>query len=90
VLCYKPDVFVGAVGGVNVLHNNVPKGPFDGRGREKGVYPRGSHVGLRIGVKLFGNPVLGQRLVDGDIWTIFDPGDDRLTRLTGQWNSPEA
>ena len=83
-LCHKPDIFICAVGGLNVLHNNVPESPFNGRGREKSVHPRDSHVGLKIGIqKLFGNPVLGQRFADGDIRTIFDPGDDTLSRLTG-------
>jgi len=92
-MCHNRDVFLGAVGGVNVLHNNVPDGqgesPGSGGTREKSVDSRDPHAGLRLGVEPPRGPVLGQRLVDGDTRAMFDPGDDRLSWLTGQGNSPE-
>ncbi len=41
-------------------------------------------------VKSLGSPVLCQSLGDGNVWTVLDPGDDRLRRLIEEHGSADS
>ena len=72
-----------AVGSVDELHDDVADGPGAGVPNESmedagDLQARGWST-----VESLGSPVLRQSLRDGNVWTVLDPGDDRLRGLGG-------
>lgn len=84
------NVAWAAVGSVDELHRDVADRAGADLPRESMKDARDLQATGWSAVESLSSPVLRQSLGDGNVWTVLDPGDDRLRRLIEERGSADS